>query len=163
MKAHEHLNQFLGEAEFGTWLGRIVVNQCLMLIRLRRRVRMSYLDGVTGGPDAMPIQIAASGPDPEGEAACHQLTAGLRAEVQRLPPLLRNVILLHDVQGLSMMDVGAQLGITVPAAKSRLGRARAELRQRMARYHGGVSNPSPLSQTAAPLNKVGRHYVLHAL
>jgi RNA polymerase sigma-70 factor, ECF subfamily len=161
-KAYQHLDQFHGEAEFSVWLKRIVANQCLMLMRLRRRTRVSYLDGVTAGPDAMPIQLAAGGPDPEGELACRQLTDGLRNEVRRLPGLLRNVILLHDIAGLSMMDSAARLGITIPAAKSRLGRARAELQQRMARYLEGVRNPAPLSNAAAPLDKVGRHYALQA-
>src|ERR1700733_3846571 len=43
-KAFEHLDQFHGEAEFVTWMLRIVVNQCLMLLRVRRRTRFCYLD-----------------------------------------------------------------------------------------------------------------------
>ena len=157
LKAYEHLDQFQGEAEFGTWLGRIVVNQCLMLMRLRRRARFSYLDESPSGPDAMPVQLAAAGPDPEGELAVRQLTEGLKTEVERIPRLLRTVMLLHDIQGKPMIDVAAHLGITVAAAKSRLGRARAELRHRMTRYYEGVSYGSALSRTAAPLNRVGRH------
>jgi RNA polymerase sigma-70 factor (ECF subfamily) len=162
LKAYEHLEQFHGDAEFFTWLARIVTNQCLMLMRLRRRARFSCIDEIPSGPDVIPIQLAASGPDPEGEMAFRELTAALRFEVQHIPRLLRSVMLLHDIQGLPMMDVAAQLGITVAAAKSRLGRARLELRQRMARHYEGIRNSSPLSRSAAPLNRVGRHCVMRA-
>src|SRR5947209_13786745 len=65
LKAYEHLDQYHAEAEFSTWLGRIVANECLMLIRLRRRARFVYLDGAPGEPKTVPIQLAGSEPDPE--------------------------------------------------------------------------------------------------
>lgn len=162
IKAYEHLDQFHGEAEFSTWLGRIVGNECLMLMRLRRRARFFYLDEVPSRPEAMPVQLAAAGPDPEGELALRQLTERLRAEVERIPRLLRTVMLLHDIEGRCMVDVAARLEITVAAAKSRLGRARAELRQRMIPYYAVARGRSPLSRTAAPLNRVGRHCLVRA-
>lgn len=162
MKAYEHLAQFHGDSEFFTWLARIVTNQCLMLMRLRRTARFSCLDEKPSGQDVMPIQLAAVGPDPEGELAFRELSAVLRFEVRRIPRLLRGVLLLHDIQGLPMMDVAAQLGITVAAAKSRLGRARHELRQRMTRHYEGIRDSSPLLRSAAPLNRVGRHCLMQA-
>lgn len=162
LKAYEHLDQFQGEAEFVTWLGRIVANECLMLMRTRRRARFSYLDDVPSGPEAVPIQLAATGPDPEGELGFRQMTDVLRSEVRRIPPLLRNVLVLHDIDGLPMMDVAEQLNITVAAAKSRLGRARAELRERMTRHHQGTGTLSCMSRSAAPLNRVARYYVARA-
>ena len=48
--------------------------------------------------------------------------------------LLRNVLLMRDVEELSISDVAVQLGITAAAAKSRLQRARSELRERMLRH-----------------------------
>ena len=157
MKVYEHLDQYKGDAEFSTWLARIVANQCLMLMRVRRRARFMYLDEVPSEPKALPIQLASADPDPEGELAFVQLTQVLRSELGRVPRLMRNVMLLRDVQGLPMRDVADQLGITVSAAKSRLVRARAELRNRMGRHYHGIRDSSPLSRTAAPLNRVGRH------
>ncbi len=55
-------------------------------------------------------------------------------EIRRTPPLLRNVFLLRDVQQLPMPKVAEVLGISVAAAKSRLLRARSELRSRMSRH-----------------------------
>jgi RNA polymerase sigma-70 factor (ECF subfamily) len=60
----------------------------------------------------------------------------LRGEIARIPPLLRNVFLLRDVQQLPMADVAEQLGISIAAAKSRLLRARLELRTRLERHEG---------------------------
>ena len=160
LKAYEHLDQYQGEAEFATWLGRIVANECLMLMRVRRRTRFVYLDQAPAGPKSLPIQLPGTGPDPEGALALTQLTAVLRFEVGRIPPLMRNVMMLRDIKGLPMSDVADQLGISVSAAKSRLVRARAELRLRMVRHYNGLHNSSPLSRNAAPLNRVGRHSML---
>jgi RNA polymerase sigma-70 factor (ECF subfamily) len=163
LKAYEHLDQYQGEAEFSTWLGRIVSNECLMLMRSRRRARFIYLDEVPSEPKPVPIQLPATDPDPEGELAYSQLNQTLRSEVRRIPPLMRNVMLLRDLQGLPMRNVAKQLGISVSAAKSRLVRARTELRLRMQRHCEGLRNPAPLSRTAAPLSRVGRHCAIQAV
>lgn len=157
LKAYQHLDQYQGEAEFATWLARIVANQCLMLMRVQRRARFLYLDEVATDTKAVPVELPASGPDPEGELAFVQLLSVLRVEIRRIPPLLRKVMLLRDVQGLPMMDVACELGITVSAAKSRLVRARSELRSRMMKHWGRVNDSSALSRSAAPLSRVGRH------
>ena len=157
MRAYQHLGQYQGEAEFSTWLARIVANQCLMLMRVRRRARFVYLDEAISEQRPVPPQLPSSDADPEGELAYVQLTQVLRKEVRRIPPLMRNVMLLRDIQGLPMNEVADQLGITVSAAKSRLVRARAELRSRMGKHYGGLRDSSPTMHSAAPLQRVGRH------
>jgi RNA polymerase sigma-70 factor (ECF subfamily) len=156
LRAFEHLDQYQGEAEFSTWLTRIVANQCLMLMRSRRRVAVVSIDESVSDQKKQPIQLPSRDPDPEGELAYAQLIGVLRAEVGRVPLLMRNVMLLRDIQGLPMNDVADQLGITVSAVKSRLVRARTELRSRMTKYCCGLGS-SPLSRTAVPLSRVGRH------
>ena len=163
LKAYQHLDQYEGDAEFTTWLSRIVANQCLMLMRARRRARFVYLDQAPCEPRSLPVQVAAPDLDPEGELGFAQLTEVLRLEVGRIPKLMRNVMLLRDIQGLPMRDVAAQLGITVSAAKSRLVRARAELRNRMTRHCAGLRASSALSRTAAPFSRVARHHTLYAI
>ena len=157
LKAYEHLDQYQGEAEFSTWLSRIVANECLMLIRLRRRARFVYLDDPPSEAKTVPVQLAGSEPDPEGALGLAQLRAALAFEVRHIPSLMRNVVLLRDIQGLPMTDVACKLGISVSAAKSRLVRARGELRSRMSRHLVGLNHRSPLCHTAAPLERVGRH------
>src|SRR5689334_15796912 len=55
-KAFEHLDQYRGTAEFFTWLSRIVINECRMVLRVNRRTQFVYLDG--GGADA-PLRLPA--------------------------------------------------------------------------------------------------------
>ena len=157
LKAYEHLNQYQGDAEFSTWLSRIVANQCLMLMRGRRRAQFVYLDEPAKGPKALPMELPAAASDPEGEMAYGQMIAVLQQEIRRIPPVLRKVMELRDIQELPMMEVAEQLGITVPAAKSRLLRARLELRERMSRHYKGVVHFSPVSRSAAPLRQVAHH------
>ena len=160
VKAFRHLDQYHGGAEFATWLMRIVSNQCLMVLRVRRRARLVYLDEPPTDQRSRRTELAAAGPDPEGDLAADQMIRLLRVEMRRIPPLLRTVMELRDMEQLPMMDVAERLGITIPAAKSRLLRARIELRSRLLRHKTFTSTSEPLSRAAAPLARVGRHYGL---
>jgi RNA polymerase sigma-70 factor, ECF subfamily len=147
-KAFQHLDQFQGEAEFSTWLSRIVVNQCRMFMRGRRRMRLLHLDAGIPEYGGGSIDLPSKRLDPEGELGCHQVREVLANEVRRIPPLLRNVVMLRDVEGLPMAEVANRLGISVSAAKSRLLRARIELRTRVLR-HCGPSGYAGLISTSA--------------
>ena len=161
-QAFKHLDQYQGDAEFSTWLSRIVANQCLMLMRGRRRTQFVYLDEPVKGQKALPMELPAKGPDPEGEMAYSQMISVLQREIRRIPPVLRKVMELRDIQELPMLEVAEQLGITVPAAKSRLLRARTELRSRMSRHYETSSTSTPLSRCAAPLSRVAHHCAVRA-
>jgi RNA polymerase sigma-70 factor (ECF subfamily) len=144
-KAFEHLDQYLGEAEFCTWLLRIVVNECRMLMRDKKRARFIYLDAGHSGSGGRPMEPLSPGADPEHEAVKCEMIEMLRTEMRRVPPLFRKVILLRDMEGLPMPEVADRLGITVPAAKSRLLRARSELRRRVMRRCGAPKLRTSLS------------------
>jgi RNA polymerase sigma-70 factor, ECF subfamily len=162
-KAHTRLDQFHGDAEFVTWLSRIVTNQCLMFMRVRRRARFVYLDDASPESEAPPLELAAGGPDPEGELALKELKQVLRTEIRHVPPLLRKLILLRDIEELPMTAVAEELQISVPAAKSRLLRARTELRLRLTEKYQNVGPQSPLSKSAAPLSRVAHHRAVQRL
>jgi RNA polymerase sigma-70 factor, ECF subfamily len=144
-KAFERLYQYEGEAKFSTWLLRIVVNQCLMLIRGRKRPQFLHLDGYPGADDSAPLQLPSASPDPEQALLKREMIQVLKREIRNIPPLLRSVILLRDIKELSMQEVAERLGITVPAAKSRLMRARIELRKRVLQCCGKSKHMMPLS------------------
>jgi RNA polymerase sigma-70 factor (ECF subfamily) len=133
-KAFERLAQFRGEGTFAAWLSRIVENQCLMRIREDRQAHFLYLDQST--ESNIRVELVAQVPGPEDELGDQQLENLLRQEISRIPPLLRDVMMLSDVERLPMPDVAARLGLSVPAAKSRLGRARVELRTRLRKHCG---------------------------
>jgi RNA polymerase sigma-70 factor, ECF subfamily len=135
-KAFEHLGQFHGDAEFSSWLSRIVKNQCLMLLRSRRGVQFVHLDERRPTDGNEPVQLTSPGIDPEVEFGSREIWQVLQAEIGCIPILLRNVLVLRDVQGLPISALAEQLGITETAAKSRLVRARIELRHRMQRHCG---------------------------
>lgn len=137
-KAYEHISQFQGDAKFSTWLTRIVVNQCLMRLRQSRRARFSYIDDAAVGDDTMTLDLRDPSRSPEDNLGREEVAEVLNLEIRRTPPLLRNVFVLRDVQQRPIQEVAENLGISVAAAKSRLLRARAELRNRMRRHHGKV-------------------------
>ena len=135
-KAYEHIAQFQHDAKFSTWFTRIVVNQCLMRLRKARRAKFYYLDDRQVGEEAVTLELKDKRHSPEQTLGQMEVSNVLHAEIQRIPPLLRHVFLLRDVQQKPMPEVAELLGISVAAAKSRLLRARAELRNRMRRHHG---------------------------
>ena len=135
-KAFEHINQFQKDAKFSTWLSRIVVNQCLMRLRKERRAKFLYLDDGVAGEDVATLDLADERPSPEQVWGKQEVAHVLKNEIRRIPPLLREVFMLRDVQQLSMPEVADQLGISVAAAKSRLLRARLELRSRLGKHCG---------------------------
>lgn len=135
-KAFEHIDQFQQDAKFSTWLTRIVVNQCLMRLRQGRRARFCYLDDTLVGDDLITLELPDRALNPEGRLGQAEIETVLQHEICRIPPLLRRVFLLRDVEQRPMPDVAEELGISVAAAKSRLLRARAELRNRMQRHCG---------------------------
>jgi RNA polymerase sigma-70 factor, ECF subfamily len=142
-KAYEHINQFQQDAKFSTWLTRIVFNQCLMRLRQLRRARFYFLDDTTAGDELVTPDLPDKRRSPEQALGQMEIIQALREEIRRIPPLLRDVLMMRDVQERPMPDVAGELGISVAAAKSRLLRARAELRQRMKR-HCGASGEAAL-------------------
>jgi RNA polymerase sigma-70 factor (ECF subfamily) len=149
MRAYEHLDQFQGSAEFSSWLSRIVTNHCLMLLRVKARARMVYIDGDNrDGENTMELPSAAT--DPERELIQTQMARVVQREIKRIPALLRNVVMLRDVEQLPMPAVARRLGITIPAAKSRLFRARVELRSRVLQFCG----PSGYTATRSTVQSI---------
>ena len=134
MNAWRHVGRFQREAKFSTWISRIVVNQCLM--RLRKLRNANFVSLVTEGPDGETrvVELKAQGQSPEASLCGKELSQALKHEIERLPPLLRGVLILRDVDQLSTADVAKQLGLTPSAVKSRLLRARVELRTRLEKY-----------------------------
>jgi len=151
-KAFRHIGQFHFEAKFSTWITRIVVNQCLMRLRSARRASWLYLDEVRAGEEHGRLELTDPAQSPESTLGTRELAALLRREIRRIPPLLRNVFELRELDELPMPEVAERLGITVAAAKSRLLRARAELRGRLGRHFGTKGLSTLLGDHSAPLN-----------
>jgi len=143
-QAYNHLDQYRDEPNadgqhesadhgqrFLAWLLRIVKNQCLMLIRAKRRMPLVYIDADFWRSGNRPVELPANEADVERGFLQREMIDVLQKEIRRIPPLLRNVLQLCDMEEMPMLDVAKQLRITVPAVKSRLLRARRELRARV--------------------------------
>ncbi len=161
-KVHRRLYQYSGRAGLANWLAQIVRNQCLMLMRERRRVRFVHLDEWLPKADAAVIDLPAYGSDPEGEIAFEELKELVRDEIRRVPPVMRTVIRLRDLEGLSTGKIAVTLNISIPAVKSRLVRARAELRSRLMCRCATIGPFSTLSTSAAPFDRVAHHTATQA-
>ena len=133
-KAFQRLDQFRAEGSFAAWLGRIVENQCMMRIRESRNARFEYLDESSDAN--LRIELVGQSANPEDQVGKEEVVQLLRREVSRIPPLLRHVMLLRDLDQMPMPDVAGRLGLSIPAAKSRLMRARTELRSRIMKHCG---------------------------
>ena len=135
LKAYENLGQFQGQSKFYTWLVRIAVNEALMKLRRRRPERMVSLDEeVKTEDDSLPREVADWSPNPEQQYTQGELRDILTRTIQGLPPGFRTVFVLRDVEGLSTEETAEALDLSIPAVKSRLLRARLQLRERLSRY-----------------------------
>jgi len=135
LKAYEKLDQFQGNSKFYTWLVRIAVNESLMRLRKRRTGKMVSIDeDIETDEGTVPRDLADWAPDPEQNYTQAELRRILEKTIKGLPPGFRVVFELRDVQGLSTEDTAEALGLSVPAVKSRLLRARLQLRERLSRY-----------------------------
>jgi RNA polymerase sigma-70 factor (ECF subfamily) len=135
LKAYQNLGQFQGQSKFYTWLVRIAVNEALMRLRRRRPERIVSIDeDVKTEEDSMPREIADWSPNPEQLYTQSELKEILGKTIQGLPPGFRTVFVLRDVEGLSTEETAAALDLSVPAVKSRLLRARLQLRERLNKY-----------------------------
>ena len=132
-KAFASIHQFRGEGRFGAWLSRIVENQCLMTFRRPRRDFMCLEDPTDkhGG-----LELVCQDMNPEDRVGREEVIGVLRTEVTRLPPIMRDMVLLCDLKEKPLPEVAALLRISIPAAKSRLARARSELRSRISKHAG---------------------------
>ena len=135
LKAYQNLGQFQGQSKFYTWLVRIAVNEALMRLRRRRPERMVSLDeDINTGEDTIPREVADWAPNPEQLYNQSELREILQKTIQGLPPSFRTVFVLRDVEGLSTEETADALGLSIPAVKSRLLRARLQLRERLTKY-----------------------------
>src|SRR5579862_5343424 len=125
LKAYEHLDQFQGNSRFYTWVVRIAVNQALMKLRKRKSDRSVSLDeGIDTGEDTVTREIATWDENPEQKYSREELNAILDDAIQALAPTYRTVFVLRDVEELSTEETAEALGLSIPAVKSRLLRAR---------------------------------------
>jgi RNA polymerase sigma-70 factor (ECF subfamily) len=130
LSAFRHLQSFRGDATFKTWITRIVTNHCLMRLR-QPWLRIKWIDLETLAASGRSARLTSSAPSPEASAFCGEIASALADAAAKLPKPLFEVFRLYAVAGLNLNQVAAATGLTLPAAKSRLLRARARMRKRL--------------------------------
>jgi RNA polymerase sigma-70 factor (ECF subfamily) len=134
LKAYSNLDSFQGQSKFYTWLVRIAVNEALMKLRKRKSDRTVSMDEPhETEEDTVTREIAVWDDDPEKRYSREELRDILDRAVDSLKPGFRTVFVLRDIEELSTEETAEALGISIPAVKSRLLRARLQLRERLTR------------------------------
>jgi RNA polymerase sigma-70 factor (ECF subfamily) len=136
----EHLKDFRGEAAFRTWLTRIATNHALEILRKRRGLSTVPFEESPSGEDEtrppFPEFVASWRENPERLASRAETGRLLQEALAAIPDAYRTVFLLRDVEGLSVAETAAALGITAGNVKVRLLRARLKLREKLTRDFG---------------------------
>ncbi len=135
LSAYRNIGQFEGRSNVGTWLYRIAYNAAMMQRRKKQPETVSIDEPLTldDGED-VPRQFFDWCCLPESDLLSSEALEYMNRAIQMLPEALRSVFVLRDIEGLSTAEVADVLGLTIPAVKSRLHRARLFLRERLTEY-----------------------------
>jgi RNA polymerase sigma-70 factor (ECF subfamily) len=134
LKAYTHLDDFQGNSKFYTWVVRIAVNEALMKLRKRRSDRTVPLDDpIDTGEDEVVREIAVWDQNPEDTYSREELAKILDEAVPSLKPAYRTVFILRDIEEMSIEETAEALDLSISAVKSRLLRARLQLREKLTR------------------------------
>ena len=134
LKAYQNLDSFQGNSKFYTWLVRISVNEALMKLRKRKTDKTVPLDEpMDTGEETVQREIAVWEGNPEQQYSQEELHVILEDAIDSLKPVYRTVFVLRDVEEMSTEETAEALNLSIPAVKSRLLRARLQLRERLTR------------------------------
>ena len=133
LKAFLNLNRFRGTSTFSTWLTRIMINECLMIIRSKKHYTMETIEEASEGPD----QRAFVAPVFD-RLHNQELKAALEDAIQCLPRTHRAVYLLREVQRLSTAETAQCLGMSDDNVKVCLHRAREGLKAELTKSAAGM-------------------------
>src|ERR1700734_4131955 len=128
LKAYLHLEQVRNEARFSTWLIRIALREILQRRRLRWSSHVVYLDP----PALSKFQGSEETASPYKQLERVETNNLLRKAIAELPEKYQALVLLRDMQGVSITDAARLLGMTVPAVKTRHRRARLKMAHSLA-------------------------------
>ncbi len=132
VQAYKNLSSFRGDSRFYTWLVRIAINEGLMKMRRRRLPEISIDLQTEDG--YVPCEIEDWGPNPEQRYSQDELRCILETTIAQLSPSYRIVFQLRDVEGLSTEETAQALALTPTTVKTRVRRARLQLRELLNRY-----------------------------
>jgi len=145
VSAYKNLSQFRGTAQLSTWLMTIVMNAARM--QRRRRPLVSFEQQIAPGEDSIMLEACQSAcPDPEELCARSELRSLLLEAIQRLSPASRKAVRYY-MDGRTIAEISAALGVPVGTIKGQLSRARAKLAKLLRRDLGLRMAPTRTRRT----------------
>ena len=135
LSVFKNLKNFREESSFKTWIYKVATNFSLMNLRKRKQTSRIFLDEpLQFHNEELPREIADWSKNPEDMYEKQELKRILKKAVDTLPDMYQTVFWLRDVDGLANQEVADILGLTLPAVKSRILRARILLRDYLSEY-----------------------------
>jgi RNA polymerase sigma-70 factor, ECF subfamily len=136
LKVMQHIGGFEGRSSLSTWIYRIAANEALMMLRSMRPEVNLEDQGNEDFDDFTPVQFVDWGSLPEDKLLTGEAKNILDRAIQSLPESLRVVFILRDIEGLSIKETSEALNLTETNVKTRLLRARLNLREKLSVYYG---------------------------
>jgi RNA polymerase sigma-70 factor, ECF subfamily len=135
LDAYRHMDDFRGDAQLSTWLTRIVVNQSLMRLRRQKRERVIVsFDRGERQDQGQEVDVPDEKAEPPSSAAMRaEVRRLLEQRIDQLPVAFRTVFVMREVEDMTVEETAACLGIPAATVRTRLFRARALLREALAR------------------------------
>jgi RNA polymerase sigma-70 factor (ECF subfamily) len=131
VRAFRNLDGFRGEARLSTWLTRIALNEAVDRLRRRRpQVGLAAIDEAENRREGslMSLFTGLAAADPEQAASRSEIRRLVEDAVDALPSAFRTVFVLREIEGMSIEETAAQLDLKPETVKTRLHRARRQLR-----------------------------------
>lgn len=145
IKTFKHIQTFEGRSSLSTWLYRVASNEALMVLRRDKKEISIDSDPEDDNDEiARPLELADWTQLPESEFQTAETNHKLNVAIAELPTKLRSVFVLRDIEGLSIRETAQALEITETAVKTRLLRARLQLRENLAEYFTERSRESEI-------------------
>lgn len=141
LKVHKNLATFEGEAQFFTWLYRIVANLCIDLLRRRRGIKVEFDETeAPGEPDEAGIAPHRTGFDPGRALSDKELRQQILAALDKLSPPHRAVLVMREVEGMSYQDMADEMKCSIGTIMSRLFHARKKMQSMLLAYRKATSS-----------------------
>ncbi len=136
VRAFTSLDQFRGDSSLGTWLSRIVLNEALGRLRRRRpTVDLAVVDSrPPSGSEVILFPTASPQLDPERTMAQREIQHLLEHAIDDLPEAFRTVLVARVIEDMSVKETADLLGLRVETVKTRLHRAREQLKQALEKH-----------------------------
>jgi RNA polymerase sigma-70 factor (ECF subfamily) len=138
LKVFRNIGGFKGEAALKTWIFKIAFSEILNRLRWwKRRHRFATVslddqfNDANSGPERT---VVASGPSPEQALQSKEEESAIQQALGKLSREHRSIIVLRDIEGFSYIEIADVLGVSIGTVKSRLARARADLKKSLMRY-----------------------------